>query len=135
LENGPGSAIVIPEHHVYGMMANACAEAPSSVRLCDPGQVRVLVRCGNWLTLRTKPDGTWARFAVVTGAQGKLSNQRSLRESQYIAKFSADGEMEFDPDTVDPKRLHQFLEWSGREIGIGAARKMGWGRFKIEEWN
>jgi hypothetical protein len=132
--NGATSPIIIPEHHVYGCLTNAADRAPSSIRVCAPEQVRVLLTCSAWETDRTQPDGVWSRFAVVTGAQGKLSNQRALRENPYIAEFTASGTVEFDPDTVDPERLRGFIEWAGREVGIGASRKMGWGRFTVTEW-
>jgi hypothetical protein len=32
---------------------------------------------------------------------------------------------------VRPDVLQKALEWGGRTIGIGASRKMGWGRFSL----
>jgi hypothetical protein len=30
-----------------------------------------------------------------------------------------------------PERVRKFWEFVGREIGVGASRKLGWGRFEV----
>jgi hypothetical protein len=31
-----------------------------------------------------------------------------------------------------PSRVRDFIAYAGREVGIGASRKMGWGRFTVQ---
>lgn len=126
------SEIIIPELHVISFLVATCDEARSATRPCEPNQVRSRFVVTPWRTGKSQADGIWSRFAVVAAGGGqKLSNQRGLRESQYIKDFSATGSITFDPDFVDPMTLQRALEWGGMFVGIGASRKMGWGRFAL----
>lgn len=42
---------------------------------------------------------------------------------------------EIDPDLVKPDTLRNMLTWAGAWVGIGASRKMGWGRFSVASWD
>jgi len=126
--------IVISEHQLYGMLAQACQLATSAVRLTRAEQVRTLLTTTDWRTGKVEADGVWSRFVVVTGAQGKLSNQRALRENAYIAGFDATGEMAFSEEMLEPEKVKRFLVFCGREVGVGASRKLGWGRFEVTGW-
>jgi hypothetical protein len=87
-------------------------------------------------TGKTEPDGVFERFAVVTsGTGGKLSNQRALRRNAYIGAFAGDLVLEFDRTVAEPGKVEDFIAYFGREIGIGASRKLGWGRFTIAAVN
>jgi hypothetical protein len=130
-----GDEIIIPELHVTSFLVATCDEARSATRPCEPNQVRSRFIVTPWRTGKTKADGIWSRFAVVAGGGGqKLSNQRGLRESAYIADFAATGRISFDPDFVDAATLRRAIEWGGAFVGIGASRKMGWGRFELKEF-
>jgi hypothetical protein len=86
----------------------------------------------NWQTGKQKPDGVWSRFAVVaTGSGQKLSNQRGLRVSRYISEFTTAGTIGLDENFIKPETLEQVIRWGGQFVGIGASRKMGWGRFEL----
>ncbi len=131
---GRGDEIVIPAHHLYGMCAQAADLAPASVRLASPEQIRTVMQVSDFGTGKSKADGIWERFAVVkTGTGQTLSNQRGLRADAYIADVTASGQIRLINDELEPK-ARQFLEWAGREVGVGAARKLGWGRFTITAW-
>jgi hypothetical protein len=130
-----GSEIIIPELHVTSFLVATCDEARAATRPCEPNQVRSWFIVTPWRTGKAGADGVWSRFAVVAGGSGqKLSNQRGLRESQYIADFTAIGYITFDPDFVDSAALRRAIEWGGAFVGIGASRKMGWGRFEVREF-
>jgi hypothetical protein len=130
-----GDEIIIPELHVTSFLVATCDEARAATRPCEPNQVRSRFIVTPWRTGKTAPDGVWSRFAVVSAGGGqKLSNQRGLRESQYIADFTACGNITFDPDFVDAAVLQRAIEWGGMFVGIGASRKMGWGRFELREF-
>lgn len=129
--NGTGE-IIIPAEKIYAFLVNATDEARSATRACPPEQIRSLIKASDWHTGKSKPDGTWERFAVVSSGTGqKLSNQRGLRRSEYIERFDATGEVEINPQFVKPEALQRLIEWGGENVGIGAARKMGWGRFTL----
>ena len=133
--NGLGmTEIVIPEHHIYGMLTAASDQARSGIRVCDPAQVRSMFLVGGPIhTGKTTEDGWWERFAVVTAGTGaKLSNQRALRRNAYIKDFTAKLSLAIADDKVDLGRVRSLLEYAGREVGVGASRKMGWGRFSVE---
>ena len=84
-------------------------------------------------TGKSKPDGAWERFAVVSAGTGaKLSNQRGFRSNDYIRQFSGRLTIEFDASLADQSRVRDFITYAGREVGIGASRKMGWGRFTVQ---
>jgi hypothetical protein len=87
-----------------------------------------------WKTGKLKADGVWERFVNVTGGTGqKLSNQRGFRRSFYIENFTATGEISFNPSFVKPDILRSLIEFGGANVGVGACRKMGWGRFVLVE--
>jgi hypothetical protein len=131
--DGSSPEIIIPEEKVYAFLVNACDVARSANRPCPPEQIRTLIKATDWHTGKTKPDGVWERFAVVASGTGqKLSNQRGFRSSQYISNFTATGSVEINPSFVKPDVLRRLIEWGGENIGIGASRKMGWGRFTLE---
>lgn len=123
--------IVIPGHQWYGALANASFVATKSIRVCTAEQIRTELHVGDLFTGKTKGDGLWERFVVVKlGVGTKLSNQRALRSNEYIKDFSAPLTISFN-DEIDYKKVANFMAWCGREIGVGASRKLGWGRFTV----
>lgn len=127
-----GTGIIIPELHVMSFLVATVSEARAAMRPCEPEQVRSRFLVSNWTTGKTAPDGVWSRFAVVhLGTGQKASNQRGLRENQYIAEFTSKGTISIDENFIDPNSLHQALDWGGKFVGIGSCRKMGWGRFDL----
>jgi len=121
--------IYLPAVRLLDCLVNACASAPARLRIPN---LRVALRPTDFVTTKTAPDGVWERFVVVTGAQGKLSNQRGFRSNAYIEQFTATGTIAHDPELVRPEAILALLAYAGREVGIGASRKMGWGRFRLE---
>lgn len=128
--------IVVPENHVMSFLVATCSEARAANRPCQPEQVRSRFIATPWKTGKAQADGVWERFATVSAGTGqKLSNQRGLRASKFIEKFTATGTIKFDADFVDPKTLEKAIGWGGQFVGIGASRKMGWGRFTLESFS
>ena len=125
--------IVIPAHQVYGCLAAACTTVSRSLKLADPEQIRTVMGVSHFHTGKVVRDGVWARYVVVKAGTGnRLSNQRALRSNEFISNFVANGTLNFTGD--DEKRLRDFLIWTGENIGVGASRKMDWGRFSIVNW-
>lgn len=123
--------IIIPAEKILACLVNAADVAPAKLRIPS---LRTAITASAFRTTKTKPDGAWERFAVVTlGAGNKASNQRGFRSNEYIADFTAAGTLTVEPEMVDPKAVWQLLTFAGRVVGIGACRSMGWGRFVPSE--
>jgi hypothetical protein len=124
--------IMVPELHVTSMIVATCDQIGSRGRPCDPDTARTVISASPWYTDKTKADGIWERFAVVSSGTGaKLSNQRALRSNAYIENADAHGTLDIDTSVVRPEILWKALTWAGTYVGIGSARKMGWGRFTL----
>lgn len=133
--NGDGSSIVIPAHQIYGCFGQTAAVATSAVRLARPEQIRTVLHTSDWTTDKSQADGVWERFVPVkSGPGGKLSNKRALRSNQYLGPCTASGQLTFSADVLREAKVRSFVEFAGREIGVGASRKLDWGRFAIHAW-
>jgi hypothetical protein len=127
-----GGCIVVPELQVMSMIVATCDRIGARGRPCEPDIARSVILPSPWHTGKTGPDGTWERFAVVSSGTGaKLSNQRALRSDAYIENATAHGTLGVDTGIVRPDLLWKALSWAGTYVGIGSARKMGWGRFTV----
>jgi hypothetical protein len=141
VSNGSAPHIIVPKIQVNGMLVAATDMVRSASKPCPPDQVRTMIRATPWVTDRTAPDGLWERYAVVSSGTGaKLSNQRGFRRNHYIGRnpiedtgmvATATGSLELDPDMVKPDVVEKLLRWAGSNVGIGASRKMGFGRFRL----
>ena len=127
--------IVISAHEVYGCLAQAASLVSSATRVAKPEHIRTVLHVSDLATGKRAPDGVWERYVTVKAGTGaKLSNQRGFRSNEFIENFSATGSIAFSPDMAEAKKVRRFLDVAGQEIGIGAARKMGWGRFRVTRW-
>jgi hypothetical protein len=126
--------IVIPAHQLYGMCAQACELASAAYRIARAENLRTVLQVEDLFTGKIKADGVWERFVVVTaGAGNKLSNQRALRSNEFIGPFTSQLTVSFSEDVLDPRKVDDFIGFCGREIGVGASRKLAWGRFVINK--
>lgn len=133
---GANGEIVIPAHHVYGFMVCATDTAPRAIRPCDASNVRTAIYATDWVTERRAQDGVWERFATVKAGTGqKLSNQRGFRSNAFISNFSAKGKLKLNEDFVEPNSVKKLIDWGAQNIGVGASRKMGWGRFAVTKFS
>jgi hypothetical protein len=124
--------IIVPALHVMSMIVATCDRIGSRDRPCPPDIARTVISPSPWYTAKTAPDGIWERFAVESMGNGtKLSHQRALRRDAYIENADAHGTLDIDTAVVRPEILWKALDWAGTYVGIGSARKMGWGRFTL----
>ncbi|HZP39849.1 MAG TPA: hypothetical protein VFE48_25535 [Methylomirabilota bacterium] len=122
--------IVIPAEKMLACLVNACDIAPAKLRVSN---LRTALTVSDFVTDRTKPDGVWERFVKVTlGTGAKASHQKGLRRNEYLRNFTAVGTIRVEPDMVEPKAVLALLAFAGRAVGVGASRKMGWGRFAVD---
>ena len=127
--------IVVPAHQMYGCLAEASKWVSKAMRLASPEQIRTVLKVTDFSTGKAESDGVWERFVTVKGGAGNtLSNQRGLRSDPYIKDFVAEGRLHFSDNVLDQEKVRRFMVFAGSEIGVGAARKMDWGRFTVRDW-
>lgn len=122
--------IYIPSRNVESFIAHVAQLAPRAMRAVQAANAHshTRVTLPGLVTPRTKPDGTFTRFVKL-----EMSNQRSLQSNDYIEKFVAKGTMVLS-DSVKLEDLKRLFLWGGEEIGIGAARSQGYGRFTVKKF-
>lgn len=132
-----GGEIIVPSHQMYGCMIESARGATATLRPCDPDNLRHVIVVSDFTTGKTVEDGVFARLVMPKSGTGQpLSNQRALRSNPYIEDFHASGTLTFFPNDLRDSGavLEDFVAWAGQRIGVGASRKMGYGRFDIEAW-
>lgn len=126
--------IYIPRHCLAGMFVEACCTGPSAIKL-NHTNFRSDVEVSDFITTKKKADGVFGRFVPIKDGKGNMiTNQRQWQQNQHILDFEAKGQLSFDNDVVETDRLKALLEYAGSKIGVGASRKMAYGRFKVTEW-
>jgi len=135
-QDGPGTTIIVPRHQLAGALVQAIATAPKALRgPFDKDNFRALVQIGDFVTDRSEPSGVFGRFVKLEG-----SNQRSWQENEFIGQYLDNGEPFKASGTIslaDHKQVDTvkaILTKAVETTGLGAARKMGFGRGKIASW-
>ena len=126
--------IMIPRHQIAGGLVQTIGTAPKALRgTFSRDNFRALVQIGDFVTDRKRADGVFSRFVKLEN-----SNQRNFQENEFIGEyiqgdpFTAVGAIAFDDrqeQTV--KALFSSLL---ANVGVGASRKMGFGRGQIVKW-
>lgn len=132
------SEIIVPNHHLYGCLIEAAKKCSSSLRPCEPENLRYVFQVSDFSTGKTSSDGIFKRLVMPKSGTGQpLSNQRALRMNPYIEDFVAVGHIGFYPEDVreNGKSVQDFLEYAGHRVGVGASRKMSFGRFILKEFS
>jgi len=132
----PDGTIYIPRHQLAGALVQCIGSAPKALRgQFDRDNFRALIHLGDFTTDRSKPDGMFSRFVKLEG-----SNQRSFQENEYIGCYLDAGEPFEATGTIavaDAKQaetVKALLTAAVELVGVGAARKMGFGRGRISSW-
>lgn len=122
--------IVIPGDNFLSFIANIAHRAPRAVAKIDPASCRVAVEIDEPLrTGKFKEDGIYIRFV-----RNEESNEPMLAESPYIKDFQATAMITVNTEMIAVDDLLRMIEHGARWIGLGAARPMGYGRFKVSKW-
>jgi hypothetical protein len=119
----PDGEIIVPRHQLAGSLVHTIKFAPKNLRgKYNDDSFRALVQISDFLTGKTVKDGTYSRYVKL-----ETSNMRSLQSNDYIERFTATGTfcVHMEDKVADLKRL---LSYAVEETGIGACRKMGYGR-------
>lgn len=127
-ENSP---ITLPRHQIEGMLVHAASEAPAGMRV-PVDNLRSLIRPSDFVTDRKKEDGKFERFVQPKDGKGNpLSNQRRFTVNPYIANFTATGTITFEETVVKAATVKELLAFALSAIGVGACRKMDYGRGEV----
>jgi len=130
--------IHIPRHQIAGAFVETIGGSPKALRgQFTKENFRALVQISDFETDVPEKTGTFGRFVKLEG-----SNQRSWQENDYIGQYLDTGEPFEARGTLDSQdgsdktraTIKLLLTKAVCEIGIGAARKMGFGRGVIEAW-
>ncbi len=119
--------IYIPARNFESYIAHCSQVAPKALRAVTPANAHssTKVRLPGLVTKKTAPDGEFTRFVKL-----EMSNERSLQSNPYIQDFDAVGVLELS-DGIKAPELLRLIEWGSQEIGFGAARSQGYGRFRV----
>jgi hypothetical protein len=116
-------AIVIPRHQLAGCLVEAVGRAPRNLRgRFDKDSFRHLVQMSDFVTDKTASDGVFDRYVKL-----EKSNMRSRQRNEYVESFTAKGTVSI-PSDVKVEDVRRLLEYAIEDIGVGASRKMGFGR-------
>jgi hypothetical protein len=127
----PKSPIIIPRHQLAGAMVQGASSAPAGARF-NQDQLRSLLDIRDFETDKIGEDRVFERYVLPKDGKGNvLSNQRRLERHPVIEDFEAIGEINFDGHDVKEKSLMDLIRYIGKYVGVGASRKMGYGRFAI----
>ena len=117
------SEIVVPRHQIAGCLVETINRTPKAINGgYNADSFRHVVRMSDFGTGKMTGDRVYSRYVKLDG-----SNKRSLQENAVIENFSMTGKVSVKPD-VKPEPLARLLAYAFDEVGIGAARKMGFGR-------
>ena len=124
------SEIVIPRHHIAGMLVQAVKTAPKSVRgAFNADSFRHVVRLPDFPTGKFETDEVFDRYVKL-----EMSNQRSRQVNDVITDVTASGVIELLPEAKEDD-LERLIKYALEQTGIGAARKMGYGRGVLREFS
>jgi hypothetical protein len=129
--------IIIPSHQLYGCLIEAAKACPAGIRPCEPTNIRSLLQLSDLRTGKQESDGIYRRLVMPKSGTGQpLSNQRALRTNPFIEDFTATGTLLYFSEELrdEGRTLQDFFVYAGQRIGVGASRKMGFGRFTVVAW-
>ena len=131
-----GSTIIIPRHQLAGAFVQVVKQSPKALRGDFSAEnFRALVQIGDFETDRNTADGVFGRFVKL-----ETSNQRSWQENEYIGIYLDNGATFLAVGTIAmheklEKTVKSLLESALANVGVGASRKMGFGRGRIVSWS
>ncbi len=125
--NVPTGNIYIPHHQFAGCLVQSL-QSHALKSVINKDAFRSFVTVGHLFIepAKKKADGTYDRYV-----KNPETNLRRLQSDEYIANFVATGDIHFRDDVVEPEKLESLIKFAGEWVGVGAARKMGRGKYKL----
>ena len=124
------SKIIIPKNQMSASLVEACKVSPTAViqsKLADC--LRAMMIVSDFVTKKTKCDEIFKRY--IRGE----SNQPRYTESEVINNFDAIGTIDFDVSVFNLKTVTELFNYQLKYTGLGASRKMGYGRSNLVHIN
>jgi len=134
--------IIIPRHQIAAAFVQTIANSPKALRgPFTKDNFRAAVQIGDFTTGLSHSSGVFTRFVKLEG-----SNQRNLQMNQFVGRYidcESDrvvGEpFEATGVIIIPNKKHvaavkALLVACVESVGIGASRKMGFGRGTVKTW-
>ena len=137
LSDDDSAEIIMTSHQLYGCLIAAAKGCSTTIRPCEPQNLRHVLNLSDFHTGKYHSDGVYKRLVQPkTGTGQPLSNQRMLRMNPYICEFSAKGKLSFFSEDLKEEGIYlqDFLNYAGQRTGVGASRKMGWGRYEVKSF-
>ena len=129
----PDRTIYIPRHQIAGGLVQLIGSSPVALRgKFDKDNFRALVQVSDFDTTLKEPSGVFERFVKL-----ESSNQRSFQKNEYIGTYLEKGKPFAAKGTIGVtgekqiETIKALLSAVLEQTGIGAARKMGFGRGKV----
>ena len=119
------SPIVIPRHHISAALVQTVKTAPSAAKAgYKEDSLRHMIQLSDFATIPNAKTAmrSWERFVKLDA-----SNQRSLQKNEVMENFECAGVAMVHHETKI-KDLETLFAWMVEEVGVGASRKMGYGR-------
>lgn len=118
----PKTEIIIPRHQFSGALVQATTSAPAGSRF-PKDDLRSKLRLGDFTTGKFKADEVYERY--VKPEEG---GQRRFQSNEVLKNFEATGTMR---TIYDEKSVKHLIDYACYFIGVGACRKMGFGRGRV----
>jgi len=120
------SPIIIPRHQLAGCLVETIGRSPKALRgKYEKDSFRHHVRISDFTTEKVQADEVFDRYVKLEG-----SNKRDHQVSPVIRDFEAVGTFSIVHD-AKPEELKRVMAFALEEVGVGASRKMGYGRGAI----
>jgi hypothetical protein len=119
--------IIIPRHQLAGCLVQTVGTTPKAVRgRYEKDSFRHEVRLGDFTTGKYTCDDVFRRYVRLNP-----NVPRNLQENEVIRDFTAAGAVVIVAD-AKIEELKRLVAYAVRNTGVGAARKMGFGRAELK---
>ena len=128
--NDPTSPIIIPASNFVASLSHGISIAPGPIKkpIGDKDSLRCFISATDLVSnpAKIKADRLDERWF-----KNPISNERRLQTDEVLDNTQFVGTIEV-ADHIKQDELKRFLDYTFRYAGIGAARKMGFGRGTVE---
>jgi hypothetical protein len=119
--------IIVPRHHLVCSWIQSLRNHPMKKQI-KVEQFRTFCNCTDGIVTPAKKvcDGKFRRYC-----SSEESNLRRLQEHEEIRDFQVTTEVTFMANILTTKELTNLIKFAGVYFGMGAARKMDYGRYMV----
>lgn len=115
--------IIIPRHQLAGMLVETIGGSPKALRgNLGKDSFRALVKISDFSTGKKDRDEIYDRYI-----RNIKTTERRRQKDEVLKDFLAEGTITWD-EVIKESDVLRVLSHGLRYVGLGGARKMGWGR-------